>query len=155
MEFGTIGPLKSLEGKRRLALSSFNAHARVSFRILQRGSASWFTCEIARAHTRTRTYGCTHTRDACTHTASRGELSGAQASICATNHDHPTRYRDRWRVYSLPTHCAEIKFYPSRWRTRPANCGFYVTRLARQMRQSFLARCVSVNNSFEISLINR
>lgn len=51
----------------------------------------------------------THTRHART---SHGELSGAQASIYATNHDHPMRYRDRWRVYSLmPTHCAEIKFY--------------------------------------------
>lgn len=63
-------------------------------------------------------HACTdaHTRHART---SRGELSAVQ-SICATNHDHPMRYRDRWRVYSLPTHCTEIKFYP-RWRTRPAN----------------------------------
>lgn len=78
------------------------------------------TWEIARTrgHARTDahayvyyTYVRTHTRHVRT---SRGELSGAEAPICATNHDHPTRYRDRWRVYSLPTHCAEIKFYPSR-----------------------------------------
>lgn len=61
---------------------------------------------------RTHAHARTHAHIHICARVSRGELSGARASICATNHDHPTWYRDRWRVYSLPTHRAEIKFYP-------------------------------------------
>jgi len=103
---------------------------------VQRGSMSRFICEDAHTHM----YKCTHIRvqtRVCSHVP-RGIIENPGTSICATNHDHPMRYRDRWHVYSLPTHCAEIKFYPPRWRTRPANRSFYVTRLARQMCQSFL-----------------